>query len=101
MMNRARSSCSLRGFPVRARTEKPDTVQPDLIQGLTTHGLAEVLRLGHMVRDKAEKDPPGAPEIVFLLNELDQTVSEAASMALAQSWFDHDATVTVYRLGKR
>ncbi|MFL5616341.1 MAG: alpha/beta hydrolase [Gemmatimonadaceae bacterium] len=87
-------------LPEITRTEKPDSIQPDLIQGLTTHGLAEVLRLGQLVRDKAERGSPGASEIVFLLNELDQTVSEAASMALAQSWFDHDATVTVYRFGK-
>lgn len=87
-------------LPEITRTEKPDSVQPDLVQGITTHGLAEVLRLGQTVRDKAANDSPGAAEMVFLLNELDQTVSEAASLSLAQSWFDHDATVTVYRFGK-
>jgi carboxylesterase len=87
-------------LPEIRRTEKPDSANPDLVQGLTTHGLAEVLRLGQMVRGRAEQESPGAPQMAFLLNELDQTVSEAASLALAQSWFDHDASVSVYRFGK-
>jgi hypothetical protein len=36
-------------------------------------------------------------DIVFLLNERDRTVSEKASLDLAQEWFDHGASVTVYK----
>ena len=84
-------------LPDITRTDKPDTTRPDFIQGLTTHGLAEVLRLGQTVRQRAIDDPPAVAEIIFLLNELDHTVSEEASMALAQSWFDHGARVVAYR----
>ena len=87
-------------LPDVTHTDKPDTTRPDFVQGLTTRGLAEVLRLGQNVREKARHDRPGTPEIIFLLNELDRTVSEDASMALAQSWFDHGAHVVVYRFPK-
>ena len=87
-------------LPEVTRTDKPDTTRPDFVQGLTTRGLAEVLRLGQVVRQKAIDDSPGAAEMLFLLNELDHTVSEEASMALAQSWFDHGAQVQVYRFPK-
>ena len=87
-------------LPDVTRTNKPDSTRPDFVQGLTTRGLAEVLRLGQMVREKAVDDRPGAAQMVFLVNELDRTVSEDASLALAQSWFDHDATVVIYRFPK-
>lgn len=87
-------------LPEITRTDKPDSTRPDFVQGLTTRGLAEVLKLGQTVREKAADRPPGAAEIFFLLNELDHTVSENASMALAQSWYDHGAQVTVYRFPK-
>ena len=87
-------------LPDITRTDKADSTRPDFVQGLTTRGLAEVLRLGQMVREKAVDDRPGAQQMVFLLNELDRTVSEDASLALAQNWFDHGATVVVYRFPK-
>ena len=84
-------------LPEVTRTNKPDSTRPDYRQGITTRGLAEVLRLGQTVRERAVDDAPSAPEMVFLLNELDHTVSEEASLALAQSWVDHGARVRVYR----
>lgn len=87
-------------LPEVTRTNKPDSTRPDYRQGITTRGLAEVLRLGQTVREKAVDDAPSAPEIIFLLNELDHTVSEEASLALAQSWIDHGARVSVYRFPK-
>jgi esterase/lipase len=84
-------------LPEVTRTNKPDSTRPDFVQGLTTHGLAEVLRLGQLVRDKANDDPPAGAEMAFLLNENDHTVSEEASMELARSWYQHGARVTVYR----
>jgi hypothetical protein len=35
-------------------------------------------------------------DVVFLLNERDHTVSERASLELAQRWFDQGADVAVY-----
>ena len=87
-------------LPDVTRTDKGDTTRPDFVQGLTTRGLAEVLRLGQTVRERAADDAPGALEMVFLLNELDHTVSEEASLALAQSWLDHGARVVAYRFPK-
>ena len=84
-------------LPDITRSDKPDTTRPGYVQGLSTHGLAEVLRLGQTVREKASASAPGAAEMVFLLNELDHTVSEDASLAVARSWLDHGANVTVYR----
>lgn len=79
------------------KSAPPDTTHPDYIQGISSHGLAEVLGLGRRVRDDASKRAPATRDIVFLLNERDATVSEPASVDLAQRWHDHGATVTIYR----
>jgi pimeloyl-ACP methyl ester carboxylesterase len=84
-------------IPNITRTTRPDTTRPDMVQGTTSHGLAEVLSLGHRVRDQAIQFRPRVKDIVFLLNERDHTVSEKASLDLAQQWFDHGATVAVYK----
>jgi esterase/lipase len=75
----------------------PDTATPEYIQGISTHGLTEVLSLGRRVRDDASKRAPATKDIVLLLNLRDATVSEAASVDLAWRWHDHGATVTIYR----
>jgi esterase/lipase len=84
-------------IPNITRTTKPDTTRPDMVQGTTSRGLAEVLGLGHRVRDQAAQFRPRVKDIVFLLNERDHTVSEKASIDLAQQWFDHGASVAVYK----
>ena len=84
-------------LPNVRRTSKADTTRPDMVQGTTSRGLAEVLSLGHRVRDQAEERTPRVKEMLFLLNERDQTVSEKAALELAQRWFDHDASVSAYR----
>ena len=89
-------------LPEITRTNAPiDTTRPDYVQGITTHGLAQVLLLGQQVRDESERLTPGAKEMIFLLNEADHTVSEEASMEVAQRWFDHGARVGVYRFGAK
>jgi len=75
-----------------------DTIRPENVAGITTRGLAELLRLGRRVHDQAESGPPAVHDIVFLLNQRDRTVSEAASLDLAQRWLDRGADVRVYRL---
>jgi esterase/lipase len=84
-------------LPNIRRTTKPDTTRPDMVQGTTSRGLAEVLRLGQRVRDQALDRAPRVKAIAFLLNARDHTVSEEASVALAQRWFDRGATVFVYK----
>ena len=74
-----------------------DTSRPENIPGITTRGLAELLRLGRRVHDEAENGPPGVRDIAFLLNERDRTVSVGASLDLAQRWMDRGATVAAYR----
>lgn len=74
-----------------------DSTRPDYLQGITTHGLAQVLLLGQHVRDASAENTPGAKNMIFLLNEADHTVSDEASLQVAQRWFDHGAQVQVYR----
>jgi pimeloyl-ACP methyl ester carboxylesterase len=85
-------------LPDVTRTNAPtDSTLPEYVQGVSTHGLAEILSLGHRVRDEAGTTPPGVKDIAFLLSERDQTVSEPAALDLAQRWFDRGAAVSVFR----
>ncbi len=85
-------------LPEITRTEAPlDSTRPGYLQGITTHGLAQVLLLGQRVREASLNRAPGAQEMFFLLNEADHTVSEEASLEVARQWHDHGARVEVYR----
>jgi esterase/lipase len=84
-------------LPNIRRTTRPDTTRPDMVQGTTSRGLSEVLRLGQRVRDQAVDRAPRVKDIAFLLNARDRTVSERAAVDLAQSWFDRGAAVRVYK----
>jgi carboxylesterase len=84
-------------LPNVTRTTRPDTTRPDMVQGTTSRGLSEVLRLGQRVRDQALDRAPRVKSIAVLLNARDRTVSEEASIDLAQRWFDRGATVLVYK----
>jgi alpha-beta hydrolase superfamily lysophospholipase len=50
-------------LPNITRTTKPDTTRPDMVQGTTSRGLAEVLSLGQRVRDKAVQFRPRVRDI--------------------------------------
>jgi len=85
-------------LPDIRRTNAPlDTARSDYMQGITTHGLAQVLRLGQLVREASADQQPGVRDMYFLLNEADHTVSEQAALDVAQQWLDHGARVAVYR----
>ena len=85
-------------LPEITRTNAPiDSSRTDYVQGISTHGLAQVLRLGQAVRDASASREPAAKEMSFLLNESDHTVSEPAAIDLAQHWAAHGARVTVHR----
>ena len=87
-------------LPDVTRTSAPsDTTRPEYHQGITTRGLAQVLRLGQQVRAASAERTPAAKEMIFLLNEGDHTVKDDASVEVAQRWFDHGARVSVYRFG--
>ena len=83
-------------LPNVTRSAAPDSERPDYIQGITTRGLAQVLRLGEEVRVEAERFPGGAHQIMFLLNENDRTVSDAAAVDLARRWSEGPSLVSVY-----
>jgi esterase/lipase len=85
-------------LPEITRTTAPiDSTRPDYLQGVTTHGLAQVLLLGQQVREASANGAPGAREMFFLLNEADNTVSEEAALEVSKRWYDHGARVEVYR----
>ena len=82
---------------IRHTNAPADSSHPDFVQGFTTRGLAELLELGQQVHDEAQRYTPRVKSVTFLLNELDHTVSEEASLDLAQRWFDRGALVSAYR----
>jgi carboxylesterase len=85
-------------LPEITRTNAPmDSSRSDYVQGITTHGLAQVLRLGEAVREASAAREPAAKNIAFLLNEADHTVSDQAAMNLAQNWSAHGARVAIHR----
>jgi carboxylesterase len=84
-------------LPNITRADRPDTTHPDFVQGISTRGLAQVLRLGEAVWTEAAKRPAGAHQIVFLLNQNDQTVSGDAAVDLARRWTIGPPLVSVYQ----
>ena len=85
-------------LPEITRTNAPiDSTRSDYVQGITTRGLAQVLRLGESVREASAAREPAAKDMSFLLNEADHTVSEQAALDLAQRWSGHGARVAVHR----
>ncbi|HWJ21754.1 MAG TPA: alpha/beta hydrolase [Gemmatimonadaceae bacterium] len=87
-------------LPNVRRTARPDSSVVDFEQGITTHGLAQVFRLGEGVSGDAGREAPRAHDIVLLLNENDRTVSGGAGLGLARRWSDHGGRVVVYELPK-
>jgi hypothetical protein len=63
--------------------------------GFTTHALAQVLRLGVVVRHSADDFPPGARDVVMLLNANDRTVKLSPSIDLARKWSARGAAARV------
>jgi alpha-beta hydrolase superfamily lysophospholipase len=84
-------------LPGVTRASAPDTTRPDFVQGISTRGLSEVMKLGSLVRQEAEKMPSKVARIVMLLNENDHTVSGEASVALAKLWSESSSLVLLYQ----
>ncbi|HET7459389.1 MAG TPA: alpha/beta fold hydrolase, partial [Gemmatimonadaceae bacterium] len=87
-------------LPNVRRTARPESSELDFEQGITTHGIAQVFRLGEGVKADAGHEAPRAGEIVLLLNENDRTVSGGADRDLAHRWAARGARVRVYELAK-
>lgn len=84
--------------PNLTRRDAPDPGRPDRDPGFATHGLAEVIRLGMIVRRDAERLPAPSADMLFLVNAHDHTVKIAPVLDLARLWNRRSAPVSVYEL---
>ena len=82
--------------PNVTRREPPDSGRPDRDPGYTTHALAQVLKLGMVVRRDASRDVPSRAEVLFLVNANDGTVKTAPVLDLAHLWNDRGVAVSVF-----
>jgi esterase/lipase len=78
--------------------DPPDPARADRELGTSSHAIAQVLRLGSAVRRVADRMPPRAHEIVFLINAHDHTVKMSAALELARTWNRSGRFVSVYEL---
>ena len=85
-------------IPNVTRRATPDSARPDRDPGYTTHALAQVLKLGMVVRRDAGRDVPSSAEVLFLVNANDGTVKTAPVVDLARLWNDRGVPVTVFEL---
>jgi esterase/lipase len=84
-------------LPDIRRSEPADSTRPDYVQGITTRGLAQVLQLGHNVREQAGSSAARGGNVFLVLNERDHTVNEDATLDLARRWSAHGSSVSAYR----
>ncbi len=82
--------------PNVTRREPADSGRPDRDPGYTTHALAQVLKLGMVVRRDASRDVPSRAEVLFLVNANDGTVKTAPVLDLARLWNDRGVAVSVF-----
>jgi alpha-beta hydrolase superfamily lysophospholipase len=84
-------------IPNLTRSESPDSARPDRELGVSTHAIAQVLRLGASITLAADTTAPRTHDIVFLMNANDHTVKTPPAVALARRWSEHGARVVVYQ----
>jgi pimeloyl-ACP methyl ester carboxylesterase len=84
--------------PNLTRRSAPDSERPDRDPGFATHALAQVLRLGMVVRRDAERSSSMSPELLLLVNLNDHTVKTAPVLDVAHAWNNRGAPVAVYEL---
>lgn len=85
-------------IPNWSRRSAPDSARPDRSPGFATHALAQVLRLGSVVRRDAEQVPVTNAEMLFLVNAHDHTVKAAPVMDVARTWNRRGGPVGVYEI---
>ena len=84
--------------PNFSRRAAPDTARPDRLPGFTTHGLAQVLRLGMAVRADAGRASSLSPDVSFVVNAHDHTVKSAAIADVAHAWQRRGAPAMSYEI---
>jgi carboxylesterase len=68
---------------------------------LSSHALAQVMRLGLLVQAEARHKPPVAGKVVVVTNQNDASVDNRASEALVASWRQSGAkTLSTYSFDK-
>ena len=83
--------------PNVTQADSPDRSRPDRELGVSSRGIAEVMRLGTAVRRTAAHTSPCVREIVFVTNANDKTVKTAPVIDLARTWTRAGSAVTVYQ----
>jgi esterase/lipase len=83
-------------MPNWTRRAAGESERPDRDPGFSTHGLAQVLRLGMAVRRDAERFQPVHAEVLFLVNANDRTIKTAPVLDLARLWNARSVAVSVY-----
>jgi esterase/lipase len=84
--------------PNVSRRAASDTARPDRRPGFTTHGLAQVLRLGMAVRADVDRASSLSPDISFVVNARDHTVKSAAIIDVARAWQRRGAAAMAYEI---
>jgi esterase/lipase len=84
--------------PDYSKSDPPDTLRPDRTLGWSTHGVAEMLKLGTAARRAADDHAPLARDIRVLVNANDQTVNREAIDELVAHWLAKGGRATMYEL---
>ncbi|HEV7992049.1 MAG TPA: alpha/beta fold hydrolase [Gemmatimonadaceae bacterium] len=66
--------------------QTPDTLRAHAYFGVSTRGLGETLRLGAMVLEDADREPPVVRDITLVINDNDRTISEGSALTLMARW---------------
>jgi len=83
-------------IPNLTRSYAPDSLRPDRELGVSTRAVAQLLLLGNVIREEADRRPPSTRDIVFVVNANDHTVKTAPAVALARRWSRAGAHAVVY-----
>ena len=84
---------------VRFKRAPPAPPGPDAVQGyprFSVHGLAQQLRLGLAVLERARQSAPAAAEIIAITNGADLAVENSVTARLVSDWRAHGAKITAY-----
>jgi len=84
-------------LPNVTRTESSDRNRPDREPGVSSHAVAELLRLGTAVRRAAIRRQPLTRNIAFVMNANDHTVKTLPAIELARCWSEYGASVAMYQ----
>lgn len=75
---------------------KENVPPPYAYPRFSTHGLAQIMRLGFAVQKMAKHKPPAAKRLVIVLNANDPSVNNSITMDVVKLWQAHGTDVTTY-----